>query len=244
MNSDHSDAFEARRRREPSFADTDYLVLKGLSESVRKAMAVVVRRGERILDFGCGSMPFRSEFEAEGCAYAGADFGPNADVSISDDGRLPARLSPFDGVVSFQVLEHVRDLDVYFAEARRALTPGGWMILSTHGSWLYHPHPGDYRRWTRDGLIHDIQSRGFKVERIAPVLGPLAWTTVLRLTGFAWALRKIPMLGGVLAKALAVVMNLRAMIEDRLTPHALRAANACVYVAVCRKAPLADRNDA
>lgn len=226
---------DGRRRRRPRIFDTDFLVLRGLARAVTQAIATVTRPGQKVLDFGCGAMPFRADLTALGCAYVGADFDGVADLPISPEGRLPADLPVFDGVVSFQVLEHVRDLDLYFAEASRALVPGGWMILSTHGTWLYHPHPGDYRRWTRDGLIDDIERRGFAVSDVTPVLGPLAWTTVLRLTSFAWVLRKAPVVGAPLAAALAAVMNLRATVEDAVTPVGIRETNACIYVVVCRK---------
>ena len=67
-------------------------------------------------------------------------------------------------IVSFQVLEHVWDLDWYFSEIRRLLAPGGTLLLSTHGTWLYHPHPTDFRRWTREGLRMELSSRGFVVQ--------------------------------------------------------------------------------
>ncbi|MFW1494634.1 methyltransferase domain-containing protein, partial [Vibrio parahaemolyticus] len=79
-------------------------------------------------------------------------------------------------VVSFQVLEHVRDVGCYLNEARRVLNTGGRLLLSTHGTWLYHPHPEDHRRWTRLGLIDELATYGFEVTDCVPVVGPLAWT--------------------------------------------------------------------
>jgi len=84
--------------------------------------------------------------------------------------------------VSFQVLEHVRDIDTYLKEAGRVLRDDGLMLLSTHGTWLYHPHPEDHRRWTREGLIGEIARRGFQVTDCIAVVGPLAWTSMVRLT--------------------------------------------------------------
>jgi SAM-dependent methyltransferase len=139
-----------------------------------------------------------------------------------------------DIVVSFQVLEHVRDLDTYFAEARRVLRPGGALVLSTHGVWLYHPHPEDHRRWTREGLVGDIERFGFRVSDCAPVVGPLGWTLILRLTGYCYALRRIPLIGGFLAAGVALVMNARAFVEERVTPEWIVRDNACVYVTLSR----------
>ena len=76
------------------------------------------------------------------------------------------------------------DLPWYLGECRRVLRPGGWLLLSTHGTWLYHPHPTDFRRWTADGLVREIEAHGFTVERITGLIGPLAWTTQFRLLGY------------------------------------------------------------
>jgi SAM-dependent methyltransferase len=85
-----------------------------------------------------------------------------------------------DGVTSFQVLEHVWDIDWYLRESYRILKPGGWLLLSTHGTWLFHPHPTDFRRWTRPGLEDEIKARGFTHVGTLPIAGPLAWTLMIR----------------------------------------------------------------
>ena len=139
-------------------------------------------------------------------------------------------------MLSVQVLEHVRDLDAYCGEMRRLLHDQGTVLLSTHGTWLYHPHPEDHRRWTRTGLTHDLSERGLEVEEIQAIVGPLATTTMIRLAGYAFVLRQLPLLGVPLAMVLTVVMNLRAMLEDAITPAAMRMDNACVYWVRARKA--------
>ncbi len=97
----------------------------------------------------------------------GADFdtkGAN-EIQITPEGKLPVADGSADWVVSFQVLEHVKHLPVFFAECRRVLKPGGTMLLSTHGTWTYHPDPmkshGDYWRWTEEGLRVVFESEGF-----------------------------------------------------------------------------------
>ena len=111
-------------------------------------------------------MPYADLFTARGVTYRGADLGSAQDVEIRADGTLAAVDGSADLVVSFQVLEHVRDIDTYLREAKRVLRDDGLLLLSTHGTWLYHPHPEDHRRWTRQGLIAELELRGFDGHRL------------------------------------------------------------------------------
>jgi SAM-dependent methyltransferase len=190
----------------------------------------LTRAGQRIVDVGCGTCPYRALFERAGSQYIGCDIGDEADVSIRPGERIDLPDESADGVVSFQVLEHVWDIDWYLGECRRLLKPGAWLLLTTHGNWPYHPHPTDYRRWTRDGLAQELTVRGFEVGAIRGVVGPLAWATFLRLYGAEYILKQVPALGAFAFGALAVIMNARMVLEDAITPAASRERNACVYV--------------
>jgi SAM-dependent methyltransferase len=228
------ETFEQKRRLNPRLWDTDWLVLRGMKTAIDHLAERVSAPGKAVLDFGCGAKPYATLFASRGCSYRGADLGQTAEIAIRPDGRLEAPDQSAALVVSFQVLEHVRDLDTYLGEARRVLARDGQLLLTTHGTWLYHPHPEDHRRWTREGLIGDLAHRGFEVTDCIPVTGPLAWTTMVRLTCFAVALRRIPVIGGALANAVAVVMNLKAALEDWATPAWVTKDNACVYVTLSR----------
>lgn len=223
------------RRLHPRIFDTDWLMLRGMTRSLTRLVADQVRSGDTVLDFGCGNMPYRPLIEDRGATYLGADFGDEAAIPISADGRLEIAASSVDVVISVQVLEHVRDLDAYFAEIARVLKPGGILLLSTHGTWLYHPHPEDHRRWTRAGLVNDIEARGFAVRQVDSIVGPLGTTTMIRLTGFAFFLHRLPLIGSIMTAMLAVVMNARGWIEEKFTPEPIRYDNGCVYVTHCEK---------
>jgi SAM-dependent methyltransferase len=221
---------DASRRLRPRIIDSDWLVLRGMAESFDRAIETHVRNGTCVIDFGCGTMPYRSLVMSRGGHYLGADFGDGADVAILPDGHVVRDDASVDVVLSIQVLEHVRDLDTYFNEIARILKPGGVLLLSTHGTWLYHPHPEDHRRWTRPGLANEIESRGWKVTSCESIVGPLAWTTLVRLTGYCHALRNVPLVGSLAGAAVAACMNVRARLEDGITPSHIRNDNACVYL--------------
>jgi len=225
---------EQHRRLNPRPFDTDWLVLKALHQAIAARIPAIVRQGTQALDFGCGSKPYETLFTARGVRYRGADFDGSPDIAIDSVGHLHAPDNSCDLLLSFQVLEHVRDLQTYFSEARRVLRPDGAMLLSTHGTWFYHPHPEDHRRWTREGLIGDITANGFEVTDCVPILGPLAWSTLIRLTCAYYALRRIPVIGRPVGAALALVMNLRAMVEEALTPAWVTRDNACIYLVTAR----------
>jgi len=221
-----------KHRAAPHIWQADWHVLRSLANAIRAILADRRLRlqGARVIDFGCGARPYESWFTAAQADYEGADIGDDAEVRVLADGTLDADDAQYDLVASFQVLEHVWDIGTYLREARRVLKRNGWLLLSTHGSWLYHPHPGDFRRWTAQGLQREVEAYGFRLVRISPVVGPLAWTTVFRSLGAAQLLRRLPLLGTLLSQAVAVALNICAWVEDKITPAHMTADNACIYL--------------
>ncbi|PAQ12140.1 class I SAM-dependent methyltransferase [Mesorhizobium temperatum] len=225
-----------QRRAVPRVWDTDWLILRALARLLREEASAHVRQGSLMVDLGCGDMPYADMMRQMNIDYCGADIGGDGFLQIDEQGRVPLADGAAGAVLSVQVLEHVRDLDAYCGEIRRLLRDDGVLLLSTHGTWLYHPHPEDHRRWTRTGLIVDLANRGLEVEDVHAIVGPLATTTLIRSTGFSFILRRVPIIGGILASSLAVLMNLRAQLEDRITPAHIRDDDACVFLVRARKA--------
>ncbi len=230
-------------RLAPPFWRHDGYTLDCLQNGIRRAIADARQdlsagvAPKTVVDIGAGSAPYRTLFEAIGAKYVTCDMavGENGgsilpDVTLVPGHEIDIRSSSADWVVSFQVLEHVWDLDWYLGECRRVLKSGGVLMLSTHGTWLFHPHPTDFRRWTRDGLRDEIRSRGFDVVSLTPIVGPLAWTTQFRSLAYHHVLSRMPLIGKIFSALLCTFMNMRMRLEDRVTPRAQLESNAAVYI--------------
>jgi len=193
-----------------------------------------------IIDMGAGDMPYRPLFDRHGARYIACDIDVTEDdgvICIQPGSKVALSDNSADIITSFQVLEHVWDIDWYLGESARLLKDDGFLMLSTHGTWLYHPHPTDYRRWTCDGLVAEIQSRGFEICSFVPLVGPLAWTTQFRTLGYHSVLSKIPVIGASLSGLLCTAMYMRMWIEDAITPKKLHSTNASTYLLLAKKIP-------
>jgi SAM-dependent methyltransferase len=186
--------------------------------------------GDSVLDYGCGVVAYRRFFPAE-ARYAAADLpgNPHATVPLRADGTVPTPDASFDAVLSTQVLEHVTDPALYVSECFRVLRPGGRLLLSTHGTFVYHPDPDDYWRWTCAGLQKVARDAGFEVVRFEGIVGGLPTGLQLVQDSIYW---QIP---HVLKLVLAAVMQTLVALADRLHSDGSRALNAQVYALVAEK---------
>jgi SAM-dependent methyltransferase len=110
----------------------------------------------RVLDVGCGEMPFRFLLPAN-ARYTGIDvpvsgeFGMREhDEVIAFDGlRIPFPDANFDHVVCTEVLEHAEDPVALIGEMHRVLRPGGTIAVTVPFATRVHHAPHDYHRFTR-----------------------------------------------------------------------------------------------
>lgn len=137
------------------------------------------RLGGNILDFGCGSKPYEGLF-AHAQSYVGVDVetsGHDHSTSRVDhfykDAHLPFEDQTFDSIVSFEVFEHVVDLEPMVAELFRVAKPGALALITTPFLFPEHETPYDFRRLTRYGLEHILTKSGFEIIRIEPTTGPV-----------------------------------------------------------------------
>jgi len=156
-----SDERYVRQRIRPNYSNVDYLHLKDLYDAL--AGMAPGFAGE-VFDYGCGGAPYRQLFAA--CkSYVKADVtpGPMVDRLLAADGLTTEAPESYDLVISTQVLEHIRDPELYLRECHRILRPGGQVVVTTHGMIQEHGCPYDFQRWTSRGLEELISRTGFAV---------------------------------------------------------------------------------
>ena len=162
-------------RLRPSRLNRNYWHLRLLLEKLQSIVnSDLVEPGEKVLDYGCGSKPYKQILLTKFREYFGADISGNrvAELTLGPQGELPVENGSFDCILSTEVLEHTADPVLYLREAHRALRLGGYLILSAPAIWVYHPDPIDYWRWTIDGLRFLIKAAGFEIVMVKGVFGP------------------------------------------------------------------------
>jgi SAM-dependent methyltransferase len=94
--------------------------------------------------------------------------------------KLPLADASCDGAVLQAVLEHVRSSHLTLRELYRVLKPGGLLLVEVPFMQGYHPSPGDYRRYTEQGLRAELVDHKFDVDMSGVAVGPasaMAWVT-------------------------------------------------------------------
>ncbi|HTD27421.1 MAG TPA: class I SAM-dependent methyltransferase [Candidatus Elarobacter sp.] len=102
------------------------------------------------------------------------DVVPGAGLDLIADGHaLPLGDTTVAAVLLMEVLEHVSDPSRLLRECARVLAPGGHLCLTAPQYHITHNHPGDYFRYTRQGLEALCAQAGLRVVAAWATGGPL-----------------------------------------------------------------------
>lgn len=132
----------------------------------------------RLLDVGCGRMPYRHEILASTrvSEYVGLDIASARvyDQSITPDATWDGTTMPFpedsfDCAIATEVFEHAPDIGMLLGEVYRVLRPGGLLFFTTPFIWPYHETPHDMQRWTSFGIARNLELGGFRAVAVVSV---------------------------------------------------------------------------
>jgi SAM-dependent methyltransferase len=221
---------EAHQRSNPSLFHSRYYYLKQLRALVEYAHDRYLKGGEVLVDYGCGSMPYRSLFLDKVQSYRGADLSdnPQIEIALDEHGRMLCEDSSTDLVLSTQVLEHVDDPNLYLGEAHRVLKADGLLLLTTHGYWMYHPDPYDYWRWTSAGLKKIVAANGFEVVDFKGIIGRSAMGLQLFQDGLYFKVPKF------VKPIFVFIMQLFIHLFDKTTKQSTKDTDACTFLIVAK----------
>lgn len=123
-----------------------------------------VSRQAAVLDLGCGLDHYRS---SQASPWISVDLAHHPDIR-ADCAHLPLRSQLFDAILLFDVIEHVRQLPVLFAELTRVLRPRGTVVLITpntlgFGLWDSFADPSHVHHFARATLRRWAERSGFTV---------------------------------------------------------------------------------
>lgn len=168
-------------------------ILKGLTAKIREFVKRV--NSARILDAGCGDGYFTRLFCVNDNQVTGMDInkvvgGKNPfKFVLGDITRMPFKSSSFNVIVSFDVVEHLKEKELFYKECRRVLKPGGKLLIGTPNRYrlsfyflkllgkepkfprklgispLYGPIVHTYE-YTADELAKILKKNGFIIDKI------------------------------------------------------------------------------
>ena len=125
----------------------------------------------RMLNAGCGTRDIREYLRAKGVTeltrFDIASDDP--DVIIGRIESMPFEDGRFDSALCNAVLEHIIDPERAMAELARVVRKGGHIVATVPFLQPYHACPGDYRRYTADGLAQLGRNAGLEVIEVLPV---------------------------------------------------------------------------
>ncbi len=106
-----------------------------------------------VLDIGASISPYRQYISAE--QFYAMDISSSASPSLVSDAHLLCFAeNTIDLVLLTEILEHCHSPWIVLENVFRVLKPGGMVIITVPFTFMFHPNPNDYYRFTSQGLEH------------------------------------------------------------------------------------------
>jgi SAM-dependent methyltransferase len=230
---------ENRQRINRDLADADRRKLFSPVEyAFYRVMAPALSEYARgkVIDVGCGDMPYKSVIVAHATEYDTIDVERRVpEVKFVGDVHDMKVLADetYDSAVCLDVLEHVHDPLRALGEIRRVLKRDGRLLLSVPHLSRLHEEPHDYFRYTKYGLSSLFDRAGFEVLSIVPSGGLfcfLGHQVSVAVLGSVWHLAGVKQLAFFLNQWLCVRPCFA--LDELLDPNKLFAQS---YVAIATK---------
>jgi 2-polyprenyl-6-hydroxyphenyl methylase/3-demethylubiquinone-9 3-methyltransferase len=161
----------------------------------RRFLLGEARRGDRVLDLGCGAGVFTAVLAEAGTEVTGAEVAEAAlERARAAHARLDFRLVPLEGELPFEegvfdlvwaseVIEHVADTERWLAEIWRVMAAGARLLLTTpsHGrvrvavlgiERFSEPFGDHLHLYTRRSLRNALIGLGFEQVEVRGAAGP------------------------------------------------------------------------
>lgn len=119
-----------------------------------------------LYDLGCGTKPYEVYFKQYCDSYVGVDWSDTlhdlkADVVSDLNKPFPIDDEVADTLVSFSVMEHLCEPQLFLNESYRILKQEGVFILQVPFMWHVHEEPYDFYRFTEYGLKYMFNKAGY-----------------------------------------------------------------------------------
>ncbi len=132
-------------------------------------------KGKKLIDIGCGRMPYRKLLEPQTKSYIGVDhpkistlYDPlmKPDILCDITKKIPVKNNSFDTAIMLEVLEYLENPTKTFSEIRRILKPGGILIFTTPFLYSLHDVPYDRNRFTDTQIKTFLTNEKFKIIKL------------------------------------------------------------------------------
>jgi SAM-dependent methyltransferase len=189
--------------RNPAFLGVSSRLNADLTASFYHRYIPLHVRGH-LVDLGCGNVPLYEAYKQLITENTCVDWGNSAhqnqyvDVECDLNKPLPFEAASFDTIIISDVLEHIANPEMIWAEMSRILKTGGKILLSVPFFYRIHEAPYDYYRYTEFALKNFADKNSLKIITLHTLGGlPEVLTDIL-----AKNVTRLPVIGSLTARCL------------------------------------------